>query len=160
MTMVMSSPLAGRGDDDLLRAGGEVALGLLAVGEQAGGFDHVVDAQLLPRQLGGRLRADDRDLLAVDDQHVVGFLVGARLLRADRAVELGWVESYFSRYARLSAGTMSPTATTSMSLPSRPCSTRARKTRRPMRPNPLIAIRVLISISRRQALMCAGAHFI
>src|SRR4029079_6393021 len=43
---------------------------------------------LLPRQVGRRLGADDRDLLAVDDQHVVGFLVGARLLRADLAAEL------------------------------------------------------------------------
>ena len=43
--------LAGRRDDDLLRAGGEVALGLLGVGEQAGRLDHVVDAELLPRQL-------------------------------------------------------------------------------------------------------------
>ena len=65
-----------------------MALGLLAVGEQARRFDHVVDAQLLPRQLGRRLGADDRDLLAVDDQHVVRFLVGARLLRADLAREL------------------------------------------------------------------------
>ena len=50
-----------------------------------------------------------------------------------------WIESYFSRYARLSAGTISPTATTWTSLPTRPCSTIARNTRRPMRPNPLIA---------------------
>ena len=50
-----------------------------------------------------------------------------------------WMESYLSRYARLSAGTISPTATTSMSLPTMPCSTSARNTRRPMRPNPLIA---------------------
>src|SRR6266540_3036963 len=34
---------------------------------------------------------------------------------------------------------MSPTATTSSSLPRRPCSAMARKTRRPMRPNPLMA---------------------
>src|SRR4051795_7839203 len=34
---------------------------------------------------------------------------------------------------------MSPTATTCTSLPSKPCSAIARKTRRPMRPNPLIA---------------------
>src|ERR1700690_468319 len=50
-----------------------------------------------------------------------------------------WREWFLSRYARLSAGTMSPTATTSMSLPTKPCSTSARNTRRPMRPNPLIA---------------------
>ena len=77
-----------RRDDHLLRARGEVALGLLALGEEAGRLDHVVDAQLLPGQVGRRLRADDRDLLAVDDQHVVRFLVGARLLRADLAAEL------------------------------------------------------------------------
>ena len=52
MTMVMSSPLAGRGDDDLLGAGGEVALGLLGFGEEAGGFDDMIDAQRLPRQRG------------------------------------------------------------------------------------------------------------
>jgi len=50
-----------------------------------------------------------------------------------------WMESYFRRYARLSAGTISPTATTSTSFPTKPCSTIARNTRRPMRPNPLIA---------------------
>ena len=32
-----------------------------------------------------------------------------------------------------------PTATTLISLPTRPCSTMARKTRRPIRPKPLIA---------------------
>ena len=50
--MVGQSPLAGRGDDDLLGAGGEVAFGLLDIGEQAGGFDDHVHAQLLPGQLG------------------------------------------------------------------------------------------------------------
>ena len=84
----MSSPFAGAEMITFFAPGGEVALGLLALGEQARRLDHVVDAQLLPRQLGGRLGADDRDLLAVDDQHVVGFLVGARLLRADLAGEL------------------------------------------------------------------------
>src|SRR5262249_22648876 len=48
------------------------------------------------------------------------------------------VESYFTRYPRLSAGTTSLTATTSSSLPRSPCSTRARNTSRPIRPNPLI----------------------
>src|SRR6267154_1745687 len=48
------------------------------------------------------------------------------------------VESYFTRYARLSAGTISLTATTSISLPSKPWSQIARNTRRPMRPNPLM----------------------
>ena len=75
------------GDDDLLGAGGEVALGLLHIGEQAGGFDHQVHAQRLPRQLRGVLGADDLDLLAVDHQHIVLGLVGGGLLGADRAVE-------------------------------------------------------------------------
>src|SRR5258706_588069 len=43
---------------------------------------------------------------------------------------------------------MSPTATTSTSLPTSPCSTIARNTSRPMRPNPLIAtLTAIISIS-------------
>src|SRR5262245_43687983 len=46
---------------------------------------------------------------------------------------------------------MSPTATTSKSLPNSPCSCRARKKRRPIRPKPLMAIRVLISAISRQA---------
>src|SRR5689334_19444220 len=42
---------------------------------------------------------------------------------------------------------MSPTATTSKVEPSRPCSTSARKTRRPMRPKPLIATLTAIDVS-------------
>ena len=38
------------GDDDLLGAGGDVALGLFHVGEQAGGFDDEVHAERFPRQ--------------------------------------------------------------------------------------------------------------
>src|SRR5258706_4946612 len=48
------------------------------------------------------------------------------------------VESYFTKYARLSAGTMSLTAMTLISLPGNPWSQIARNTRRPMRPNPLV----------------------
>ena len=64
--------LAGGGDDDLLRAGREVALGLLGVGEEAGRLDDVVDAELLPGQLARVLRRHDAlDLVAADDEHVV-----------------------------------------------------------------------------------------
>ena len=151
MTTVRQSPLAGRGDDDLLRAGGNMALGLLHVGEQAGGLDDEVHAQRLPRQFRRRLGADDFDLLAVDDEDVrigvLGLLAGGgglatasgEVLLSTVPLKRPWMESYLSRYARLSAGTISPTATTSMSLPTMPCSTSARNTRRPMRPNPLIA---------------------
>ncbi len=79
----------GRGrDDDLLRAGGQMSLGLLGVREEAGRLDDVVDAQLLPGELGRRLGADHQHVLTVDGQHVVGFLVRPRLLRADVPVEL------------------------------------------------------------------------
>ena len=72
--------LGGRGNDHLLRAGSDMALGLFGFGEQAGGFDHDIDAQLLPRQFGGRLGADDLDLLAVHDQHIVFGFVGRGFL--------------------------------------------------------------------------------
>ena len=67
----------GRGrDDDLLRARGEMALGLLDVGEQPRGFNYQLHAQILPRKLSGRFGADHLDFLAVDDQHIVVRLVG------------------------------------------------------------------------------------
>ena len=64
-----------------------MALGLLHVGEQAGGFNHQFHAQRLPRQFGGRLGADHLDILAIDDNHVVFGLVGGGFLGADRAFE-------------------------------------------------------------------------
>ena len=39
------------GNDNLFGAGSEMALGLLDVGEQTGGFDNEVHAHLLPGQL-------------------------------------------------------------------------------------------------------------
>ncbi len=79
----------GRGrDDDLLGAGGDVALGLFGFGEQAGGFDHIVDLELLPGQFGRGLGRNHMDFLAVDHQHIVFGLVGRGLLAGDGAVEL------------------------------------------------------------------------
>ena len=81
--------LGGGRDDDLLRAGLDVALGLRGVGEQAGRLDHDVHAQRLPRQRGRAfLDGQALDLLAVDHQHVVFGGAGARLLAGDRAGEL------------------------------------------------------------------------
>ena len=126
------------GNDDLLGTGGNVALGLLDGGEQAGGLDHEVHAQRLPRQFGRRLGADHLHFLAVDDEHVrigvLGLFAGGlglghgfrEVLLSTLPLKRPWMESYLSKYARLSAGTISPTATTSMSLPTMPCSTRAR----------------------------------
>src|SRR5882724_1978063 len=78
----------GRGaDDDFLGTGGDMALGLFRVGEEAGGFDDDVHAQLLPREAGGVLGADDEDVVAVNDQDVVLSLVGRGFLGGNLAVE-------------------------------------------------------------------------
>ena len=80
--------MAGRGDDDFLGAGGEMALGFFGVGEQAGGFDDVIDAQLLPRKLAGLLGGHDAlDLVAVDDERVGLFLGGVALAGFDCVLE-------------------------------------------------------------------------
>ena len=57
-----------------------------------------------------------------------------------------WTESYFNKYAKLSAPTRSLTATTSTISPKSFCSQSARNTNRPMRPNPLIPTRIFIQI--------------
>ena len=63
-----------------------------------------------------------------------GSLSGADFFASTVPLNLPWIESYLRRYARLSAGTISPTATTSSSLLYLGESTSARNTRRPMRP--------------------------
>ena len=63
----------GRGDDDLLRAGVEMLLRGLAVGEEPGRLDRDVDAELAPRQLRGIPLRDELDLVAADaDEAVAG----------------------------------------------------------------------------------------
>ena len=118
-------------------------LRLVRLRPQPGRLDHVLDAVLAPRDRRPLPAADGEalDPLAVDDEDVVLGHAGGRLL-PERTSPLNrpWVLSYWSRYARLSAGTRSLTATTSSSVPSNPCSTRARNTSRPIRPNPLIPI--------------------
>ena len=79
--------LGGRGDDDLLGAGREVAFGLLDIREQPRGLDHHVHAQLLPGQLRRIFGADHQHLLAVDDEHIRLRLVRGGFLRADGAGE-------------------------------------------------------------------------
>ena len=79
--------LAGRGDDDLLRARGEVALGLLGVREQARGLHDELHAEVLPGKLRGLLGGHDAlGLMPVDDDDVI--LGGAGgLFRCQRALE-------------------------------------------------------------------------
>ncbi len=68
--------LGGSGDDDFLEARRQVimALSFFGFGEEAGGFDDVVDAHRRPREFGWGLGGDDFDLVPVDDEDIiVGF---------------------------------------------------------------------------------------
>ena len=69
--------LGRRGDDDLLGPGLEVLGGVVALGEQAGGLDHHVDAEVAPRQVAGSRSASTRIGLAVDGDALVAVLDGA-----------------------------------------------------------------------------------
>ncbi len=60
-----------RGDDDLLGAACEVLGGAGAVGEQAGGLDHDVHAERLPRQRGGVALGEHLQLASVDHDRVL-----------------------------------------------------------------------------------------
>ena len=68
------------GNNHLLRAGFDVALGLFAIGEEAGGFDHHVHAEFFPRQLRRGRGFDHLDLGTI---HHEGFIV----LMADFTIE-------------------------------------------------------------------------
>ena len=63
--------LAGSGDDDLLGAGLDVGLSLGSIGEQTGGLDGDVNAEILPREVLRVTLAEDLDLLAVDGDGVL-----------------------------------------------------------------------------------------
>ena len=77
------------GYDDLFRAGGDVALGLLGFGVETGRFDDVFDTELAPGKSGGAFaHGETLDLVAVDDEQVVLGDVGRRFFARDRAVEL------------------------------------------------------------------------
>ena len=79
--------LAGRGDDDLARAAGEVQRRLVLAGEEARAFHHDVDVEGLPRELRRVALGEHLDDVAVDDHRIAGDL--------DRAVEaaVGRVEA-------------------------------------------------------------------
>ncbi|GAA2936070.1 hypothetical protein GCM10020221_34790 [Streptomyces thioluteus] len=63
----------GRGrDEDLLRAGGEVLGRVLALGEDAGGLDDDVGAQLAPGQVGGVALGHRLERHVTDGDRVVG----------------------------------------------------------------------------------------
>ena len=64
--------LGGSRDDDLLGAGFQVSLRLVGIGEQAGGLDDDVDAQLAPRQVSRLALGQDLHLDAVGIKTVFG----------------------------------------------------------------------------------------
>ena len=74
--------LRGGGDDYFFRAGLDVALGLLAICEEAGGLDHDVNAEFLPRQLSRGGRLDHLDFGAVDHERLVVLMSDFALERA------------------------------------------------------------------------------
>ena len=64
----------GRGDDDLLRAGVEVLLRALALGEEAGRLEHDVDTEVAPRDRAGIALGEQLDLLAAGADDAVAEL--------------------------------------------------------------------------------------
>ena len=74
------------GDQDLLGAGVDVLLRVGGLGEEAGGFDHDVHAQLAPRKVGGVTLGEDLDDGAVDDDVAVFDLDGFLQAAADGVV--------------------------------------------------------------------------
>ncbi len=63
--------------DDLLGTGSQMAGSLLLSQEQAGGLDNILSAELAPGQISGVALCRDGDLLAVDNDGVLGSLDGA-----------------------------------------------------------------------------------
>ena len=59
---------AGRGNDDLLRAAGNVRAGLGLAGEEAGRLQHDIDAEIAPRQFRRITFGQHLDAIAIDDQ--------------------------------------------------------------------------------------------
>jgi hypothetical protein len=64
-----------------------VAPGFLRIDEEAGRFDDDIDAVLFPWEAGRILGADDVDVLAIHDEHIVLGFVGAGFLGTDFALE-------------------------------------------------------------------------
>ena len=71
------SVLGRSGHDDLLGTGSQMAGSLLLSQEQAGGLDNILSAELAPGQISGVALCRDGDLLAVDNDGVLGSLDGA-----------------------------------------------------------------------------------
>ena len=78
--------LGGGAHNDLLGAGGEMALRLFLGQEQAGGFDDIFSADLAPGQIFFFALAENSDLAAIDDQGMIGVGNFAVKLAVDRVI--------------------------------------------------------------------------
>ena len=130
---------AGRGDDHLAGARPQVCRRGGARAEQAGRLHDDVDAEVLPWKIFRIGLLQDADLVTVDVEPTTGDLDGA-----DHAP---YVESWRRRWASVSDGARSLTATTSIAvseaLPARSVAIRIRS--RPIRPIPLMPTRTRMS---------------
>ena len=83
----MSSFLAGAEMTTFLAPRLEVLRRLIAIGEPPGGLEHQIDAQILPRELGGILLREDLDRVAVHhDGVVLGSTTSPSYAAMDRVV--------------------------------------------------------------------------
>ena len=96
--------LRGSGNDDLLSASGDVALGFFGFGEEAGRFDHEIDAQLGPRKFGGGLGGDHEDVLAVNHEDVVFGLVWGGFFGGNGALEFTLGRVVFNKVREIVSG--------------------------------------------------------
>ena len=98
-TTVMSSPVAGADITTFLGPSGQVAPGLLGVGENPGGLHYQVDAHFRPRYLGRVALGEDLDVMAVNHQvaivgfdgAVIGPVVGVVLVKVGIGLGVGQV---------------------------------------------------------------------
>ena len=140
-----------RRDDDLLGAAVDVLAGVRGLGEEAGGLDDDVDAEIAPRQAGRVALGEDPDRLAADPDAVVGDRRPAgRGARGRCRTSAGGPWS--------STSPRSLTATISMSAPE---AATARKKLRPIRPKPLMPTRTVTvhsSMAGRLDGLCTERH--
>ena len=152
-TTVRSTPLPGAEISTFLAPASICFWHARAIGEEAGAFEHDVDAQFRVRQIGRIALGGDADALAVDDEVVA--------LGRDRAGIFAVDAVALNSQAFDLASARSLIATSSRPLSAR--SSIARATRRPMRPKPLIATFTVIADPlrrgcRRGAPTCAGGR--
>ena len=127
-----------RRDQHALGAGGQMRRGLVLGGEDAGAFERDVDAEVLPRQLGGIALGGDLDRAVADARCVSPSTVTSPGKRPCTRVEAQQVRVGLDRAEIVDGDDLDVLA---------PASTMARRTLRPMRPKPLMATRTVMSVA-------------